>query len=120
MAGGSKILVVEDDADMREMLVAVLEGRPVHAVGAGSCEEAAQALEEGDFDLVLTDIHLPGADGFEVLAVATRKRTPVVVMTSFGGPAAAEKAKERGAVAFLEKPFDIEQLLGLLAERLHW
>jgi DNA-binding NtrC family response regulator len=90
------------------------EGHAVRAAATG--EEALRALEEGAFDLVLTDLKLPGIDGLEVLAAVRerRPRTPVVVITAHGTVRAAVEAMKLGAVDFLEKPVEMQDLFDLV------
>ncbi len=105
------ILVVEDRDSLRRMLATALasEGHEVVAVATG--EEAVAKLGEG-FDLVLTDLKLPGIDGLEVLRASRRQAPPppVIVLTGYGTVATAVEAMKLGALDFLEKPVDIEEL----------
>ena len=111
-----RILVAEDDDEMRELLVRVLadEGYAISAARDG--HEAMQRLEQGAFDLVLTDIRMPGPDGREVLrrAMARGLHQPVILMTAFGSIEAAVEAMRDGAYYYLAKPFDIDDLLEIV------
>ncbi|MEO0322924.1 MAG: sigma-54 dependent transcriptional regulator [Myxococcota bacterium] len=103
----SNILVVEDEAVIRGELARVLrrEGHEVTAV-----EDVPSALDAGpaSFDLLLTDLHLPGPSG-DTLLDATE--TPVIVMTAFGSVRTAVDAMKRGAADYLSKPFDPDELV---------
>lgn len=114
------ILIVEDRDPLRRMLAAALgqEGHQTVAVATG--EAALDALERRDLDLVLTDLKLPGISGLEVLAASRRCQpaAPVIVMTAHGTVGAAVEAMKHGAVDFLEKPVEIEDLSRLVAAHL--
>jgi DNA-binding NtrC family response regulator len=107
-----RILIVDDELSMREMLAILLkkEGHDVRT--AGSRAEAAQTLGAGMVDLVLTDVKLPDGDGLEILrhVKAAAPATPVVVMTAYGTSEMAVAARKLGAEAYILKPFDVDEL----------
>jgi two-component system, NtrC family, response regulator PilR len=107
-----RILIVDDELSMREMLAILLkkEGHDVRT--AGSRAEAAQTLGAGAVDLVLTDVKLPDGDGLEILrhVKAAAPATPVVVMTAYGTSEMAVAARKLGAEAYILKPFDVDEL----------
>ena len=105
----SRILVVEDDADMANLAIRWLEraGHAVQRVGDGPA--ALSALETGALpDLVLLDVMLPKTDGFEVLrrvrAEARTRRLPVIMVTSFSRDKDAARGRELGANDYIVKP----------------
>jgi DNA-binding NtrC family response regulator len=106
------ILLVEDRESLRRMIALALEsqGHQVTAVADG--EAGIASLEAADFDLLLSDLKLPGTSGLDVLAAARRLRPalPVVVMTAYGTVSAAVEAMKLGAADFLEKPVDLDEL----------
>ena len=115
------ILLAEDKASLRKMLTEYLgEGFRITVARDGA--EALRAIETRDFDVVLTDIRMPGADGFAVLE-AVRHHAPeteVVMMTAYGSIPDAVRAMKEGAYDFLTKPFDpedAERILLHAAER---
>jgi DNA-binding NtrC family response regulator len=114
------ILLVEDRDSLRRMLERALssEGYRVTAVADG--EAGIERLGAGEFDLVLTDLKLPGASGLEVLAAARARHPglPVVVLTGHGTVPTAVEAMRGGAYHFLEKPVEIDDLSRLVAEAL--
>jgi len=116
-ATNGSILVVEDRASLRRMLYQALTGEQYAVTTAASGEEAVARLEEQGFDLVLTDLKLPGISGLEVLEAAQRLRpgSGVVVLTAYGTVAAAVRAMKLGAIDFLEKPVDLDVLFKLVA-----
>lgn len=110
------LLLVEDRRGMRAMLTTALreEGWDVTAVSDGL--EAIAMVPRAGFDLVLTDVCLPGADGIEVLSAFARSRpgVPVILMTAFGTIDLAVKAMKLGARDFITKPFELARLTALL------
>ena len=109
----STILVVEDEAITRDTLTGVLE-RAGHRVTAVESAEAARAADPSSFDLVLTDLRLPGAAGTELIAAAAP--VPVIVLTSYASVRSAVDSMKQGAVDYLAKPFDHDELV-LLVDR---
>ena len=114
------LLVVEDRESLRKLLDRALAAEGYQVVTAADGAEAIAILGRQPFDLVLTDLKLPGASGLEVLAAARAAQPPVatLVMTAYGTVAAAVEAMKLGAIDFLEKPVEIEQLLRLVAAAL--
>jgi len=111
------ILLVEDKLAMRNMLTTALdeEGWKVTAVSSGS--EALKLLSEEPFDLIISDVCLPGnCSGMDVLARAREccHWTPVVLMTAFGTVDMAVKAMKDGARDFITKPFELNEFLAMV------
>jgi DNA-binding NtrC family response regulator len=107
------VLLTEDDQVQREVIEDILTHSGFEVQSAASAEEALAALGEGAFDLLLTDLKMPGMDGLELLR-ETRKLRPdldVVVMTAHGTIKTAVTAMKVGAADYLEKPFDKDELL---------
>jgi two-component system nitrogen regulation response regulator NtrX len=108
-----QILVVDDEAGVRQSLVGILgdEGYSAEAVESG--EAALLALEARRYDLVLLDVWLPGMDGLETLAKlrALDSEMPVVVISGHGTIETAVKAVRSGAQDFVEKPLSLEKTL---------
>jgi DNA-binding NtrC family response regulator len=115
-----RILVVEDRERLRRVLVTALAQEGFDVVGAASAGEGLEQVEGSRFDLVLTDLKLPDASGLEVLAGARREQptVPVVVMTAYGTVGSAVEAMKLGAVDFVEKPVDLDDLSRLIATQL--
>lgn len=109
------ILVVDDDADIRQTLEMTLqyEGFEVWTAKSGTEALARLESEEGSPALVLTDVKMPGIDGLELLdrIAATESAPPVVLISGHGDVPVAVDAMQRGAVNFLEKPLDEHRLL---------
>lgn len=113
-----KILVVDDELKMCKSLKTLLsqEGYQVKSMQDG--KKAAQTLREKDFDLVITDIKMPGCDGLDILkaAKAKDKDALVILMTGFGSLESAVSAINQGAYDYLLKPVDFSEL-GLSIKR---
>jgi len=107
-----RVLIVDDELSMREMLAILLKKEGLDVRTAASRAEAARTLGEGPVDLVLTDVKLPDGDGLEILrqVKAAAPATPVVVMTAFGTTEVAVGARKLGAEAYILKPFDVDEL----------
>jgi two-component system nitrogen regulation response regulator NtrX len=109
-----RILVVDDEPEIRRSLAGVLEDEGYCAETAESGEACLDALPGAAFELVLLDIWLPGIDGMEVLeriqALPFAERPVVVVISGHGSIEAAVKATKLGAFDFLEKPLSIDKI----------
>ena len=116
-APARRVLIVEDRDSLRRMLSEALTGEGYRVEAVADAEAAITRLGVSAFDLVLTDLKLPGASGLEVLSAAraAQPATPVVVLTGYGTVATAVEAMKRGAYDFLEKPVEIEDLFRLAA-----
>ena len=113
MSGKGAILVVDDEASQRDILRAILtaEGYAVATAPAGP--EALKLARERHFDLVLTDLRMPGVDGLTLVERLTREDPPtlVILMTAYGSLDSAEQAVKRGAFDYLTKPLERDELL---------
>ncbi len=111
-----RVLVVDDKENLRKLLVRILaDGYAVEEAEDGA--RALSLVATRAYDVVLTDIRMPGADGFELLA-AVKARAPdteVVMMTGYATVADAVRAMKQGAFDYLEKPFDPDAALGVVA-----
>ncbi|HSE59238.1 MAG TPA: response regulator [Nitrospiraceae bacterium] len=116
-----RILLVEDDQDIRYLLCDLLtqEGYKVYEARNGS--EALQAMNKRHYDVVLSDYHMPQMDGLTFLRMSQTvwPETPVILTSS--DPNLMEQAtqKGRGAYACLPKPFDLDRLLQVLHDAVH-
>jgi DNA-binding NtrC family response regulator len=114
------ILLVEDKAELREMLATALARMEYEVTPAADLAEALTALRRRRFSAVLTDLKLPQGTGMDVLRAALEADAamPVVLMTAYGGVAEAVAAMRDGAYDFIQKPIDLEHLRHLLARAL--
>ena len=112
----SRVLVVDDERSLRTTLAANLEVDGFDVVEAESAEEALLRLEEGTFDLVLSDIRMPGMHGVDLFR-RIRARwpgLPVILMSAFALEQLIDDAIQEGVYTVLSKPFDVERALVLL------
>ncbi len=115
------VLIVDDEADIRELLVLTLSRMGVDADSASSVQEAQEALKSRPYDLCLTDMRLPDGDGLMVAAPHRRAATatrPCAVITAFGSTENAVAALKAGAFDYLAKPIKLEQLRPLVMSAL--
>jgi DNA-binding NtrC family response regulator len=110
------VLIVEDDADLRETLCESLETAGFAVAQSADAASAKERLEAFAYDGLVVDLHLPDTSGMSVLeeAVTRYPEIKAVVMTGFGGVAEAVEAMKRGAIDFLIKPFQLSQLARVL------
>jgi DNA-binding NtrC family response regulator len=110
------VLVVEDEADLRELVAESLEAQGFAVAQAHDATDAQERLAGFAYDALVIDLRLPDADGMDVLdnALARYPEIKAVVMTGFGGVEDAVKAIKRGAIDFLIKPFQLGQLAHVL------
>jgi len=110
-------LIVDDNKTFRDATCCLIDGEGHYAEGAASGEQALECLKEGSFEAVLLDLHLGSEDGMEVLSqiLKIHPDLPVVMFTAQGNVKTAVEAMRRGAADFLEKPFQREQFLTVLA-----
>ena len=113
------ILVVEDDAAMRELLAEELARRRLHGAGGAAARPPASRSRAAErFDLVVTDLRMPEMDGFDLIrgVMALPEPPHVVMITAFGSIETAIRAVKLGAYDYITKPFEIEELL-LVADK---
>jgi two-component system response regulator HydG len=111
----TRILLVDDEEDLRETLGVLLEREELEVTTVSSGAEAIAALRERRFDLVVTDMRMPGMDGADTIT-ALRAIDPtvrVIVATAYGPEALAER-RLRGASAIIKKPFQFQELVALV------
>jgi len=107
-----RILLVEDDREMLELVQEHLEGEGHTVTPARLGAEAIARLKAEPFDIVLTDLRLPDVDGMEVLQVSreTQREVPVILITAFGTIETAIQAIRQGAYDFVTKPFALDEI----------
>jgi DNA-binding NtrC family response regulator len=109
----SKVLFVDDDAAMRDVVESVLRGRGFDVVCRGNGAEAMATLADEEFDAIVTDLQMDGMDGLEFCRRAMERRpsVPVVVITAFGSVETAIGAIRAGAYDFMAKPLQMDDLV---------
>jgi len=114
-ARGPLVLVVDDDPQVRDVVRINLEMEGYAVVEAGNAEEGLKAVEDDAPDLVLLDVMMPQVDGWEMLRRVQERHgvgsIPVVMFSGHLESDAAREATERGARAFIGKPFDLRTLI---------
>lgn len=111
-----RILFVEDDLRLQNVLLEAAAINNFLAVGVGSSEEAIERLTEEKFDILVTDVTLPGMSGLDLLQHCQRLSPGIiaVVMTAYGTIDVAVEAMKRGATDFIAKPFQLDTLLSTI------
>jgi two-component system response regulator AtoC len=114
--GFRSILVVDDDPAMRHLLSVILIDHGWEARAVASAADALRELEARDFDLVLTDVRMPGMDGLALLREIQRLRPEltVIVMSAYGAHDAALEAMKAGAYDYVSKPFKKDEVVLVL------
>jgi two-component system, NtrC family, response regulator AtoC len=121
MVGGERILIVEDDDLMRELMTKILAGEHYHIFQASSGEEALKLLQEQTIDLVLTDLRLTGMNGLQLLTEVRTfdQEVVVIVMTAYASVETAVEAMRNGAYDYLTKPFINDEIRVMLRRALN-
>ncbi|KAB0551227.1 sigma-54-dependent Fis family transcriptional regulator [Pseudomonas argentinensis] len=107
------ILIVEDETIIRSALRRLLERNQYQVSEAGSVQEAQERFDIPGFDLVVSDLRLPGAPGTELIKLA--QGAPVLIMTSYASLRSAVDSMKMGAVDYIAKPFDHDEMLQAVA-----
>ena len=118
IAQDPKILLVDDNAVVRDMLVDLVGSLGYVADAASGGAEALALFDRNRYDIVLTDLLMPGMSGWEVLAAVRQRdpRMPVVIIT--GTPAVGDPRAAQPGVAVLKKPVDVKALNETIKEKL--
>ncbi|HEX7550698.1 MAG TPA: response regulator [Candidatus Methylomirabilis sp.] len=116
----AKILLVEDDKEMRDLLAEVLRAEGCDIAEAADGAEGLLCLHRESFDAIILDKNMPGLSGLDLLpGIRTIcPRTPVILITAFGDAQAYLDARQKGAFEFLFKPFRMEDLVAVLRQAL--
>ncbi|HXH10399.1 MAG TPA: sigma-54 dependent transcriptional regulator [Alphaproteobacteria bacterium] len=120
MQGGERVLIVDDEDLMRELVAKILSGERYRLYQASSAEQALKLLQEQPIDLILTDLKLKGMDGLSLLSEA-RAIDPdiiVIVMTAYASVETAVDAMRKGAYDYITKPFINEEIRVMLRRAL--
>ena len=114
----SKILIVEDNEDLTEGVRWALEQEGFKVTAVTSGEEATSLIQSKNFDLSLIDLKLPGMDGIRVMynLLDLDSEARVIIMTAYKVETLLAEVQNRGAIAILRKPFEVEELLKLIAK----
>jgi DNA-binding NtrC family response regulator len=113
----SRILVVDDEPKMRALLAMALGAEDLSVVEAGSAEEALDALGRGDaFDVMVTDVRMPGMSGLDLVKKVRKERPNLecIVMTAYTDTGTGVEAMRNGALEYVSKPFEMDEMLLLI------
>jgi two-component system response regulator (stage 0 sporulation protein F) len=107
-----KVLVVDDDPEMRALLLDVLCNEGYEVVEAKDGTEAVRALRTRSFDIILMDKNMPGPSGLDLIPGFRRlcPQSQIIMMTAYGDVASYMEAAEKGAVEYLFKPFRMDEM----------
>ena len=110
------IAVLDDEPEMRKALRRLLACRGFRVTEYERGEDLLAALDSQPLDCLLLDLHMPGTNGFDVLAAFQTRRitAPVIVITAHDEPGTAERVRALGASAYLKKPVDRDALLAAI------
>ena len=118
----STILFVEDEQRQREALAEMFEETGYCVLPAETAEEALKNFQETIPDMIITDVKLPGMDGFtfyeEIRKHPAGSRIPFIFITGYNDMKAIDEAIKRGAAAYVTKPYDLEKLISLVKQHL--
>ena len=119
-AGRPRILLIDDEASVRDALTLVLEDEGFTVVSAARGREGLELARASDFDLTITDLRLPDISGLEVLGalVLREARRPAILITAHATRETVAEARGRGAVGVLSKPFPPSEILRLVSDSL--
>jgi two-component system chemotaxis response regulator CheY len=114
----SNILIVDDSMTMRQMVNFTLSSAGHAVTEAGNTDEALLNAGKQRFDLVISDVNMPGRSGIELVAELRKleayKFVPIILLTTESQPEMKSKGRAAGATGWIVKPFDPEALLGVL------
>ncbi len=115
-----RLLIIDDEETLTFSLYQsfILSDDDYEVLTANSGEEALDKIKEKPFDLIVTDIFMPGISGFDILKIVKDEypATKVVVMTAYGSSEKRDEAMELGAKFYLEKPFEIKEFKKIVME----
>ncbi len=120
MAKAPSILVVDDDPEMRALLLDVLRNEGYEVAEAKDGTEAVLAIRARSFDVILMDKNMPGPSGLDLIPGFRRvcPRSQIILMTAYGDVPSFMEAVEKGAVEYLFKPFRMEEMKTAIARAL--
>src|SRR5256885_10223893 len=113
-----RVLIVDDDAGQRSLLDSFLKSQGFDTVPVASGERALEVLRGGDFNIMISDVRMPGISGLETLRRARQEHAvlPVLLVTAYADIREAVGAMRDGAVNYLAKPIDLEELLSTVQQ----
>ncbi len=118
--GRPRVLVVDDEASIRDLLSKMLALADYDVDVADDGRAALERMRKGSYDLLITDLNMPGMDGLTVIHEARRlnEHLPVIIVTGFSTEASAIEAANLGVSGYLTKPFKVPKVLSVAAKAL--
>lgn len=117
-----RLLVVDDEETLTFSLYQTFIKAPLdcEVITASTGEEALERFEEAPFDVVITDVAMPGMSGLDLVSMLKRKKPDIriIVITAYGSPEVNQQVVEQGAEMYIEKPFDIHELKQIVIKML--
>ena len=120
MDSSARIIIVDDDENIRKVLMAILEDKGYDMEAVGTAREAIKKTDKKFYNLALIDIRLPDMEGIDLL-MKIRDTTPrmrKIIITGYPTLQNAVDAVNRGADGYITKPFDVERVLNTISEQL--
>jgi DNA-binding response OmpR family regulator len=113
-----RIMIIEDDEEMRSLMKDFFEEEGFETDSVSNGVDALRMLSKDHFDLVITDIRMPGLTGLDILPRirSLKPETPIIVMTAYGSDDVRRRSLERGATTYLEKPIHLSKLRTVIRE----
>ena len=120
MDSDARILIVDDDENIRKVLIAILEDKGYNIEAVGTAREAIKKTDKKFYNLALIDIRLPDMEGIDLLTKIrdTTPRMRKIIITGYPTLQNAVEAVNLGADAYIMKPFDVERVLSTISEQL--
>ncbi len=118
-----KILIVDDEIDMLELLELIITDRTDYAVVTTNTPlEVPELLKKDSFDLLITDLRMPDIDGIELIEMVKQidDQIPFIIITAYGTIESAVEAMRKGAFDYITKPFRQEQILLTIEKVMKW
>jgi DNA-binding NtrC family response regulator len=118
-----KILIVDDEPDMLRLLTMILRDKtPYEATTTNNPVEALELAKKGGYDIVITDLKMPGLDGIELLNAirSFSPNIPIIIITAYATAESAAEAMDKNAFDFITKPFRKEQILFTIDKAVRW
>jgi DNA-binding NtrC family response regulator len=118
-----KLLIVDDEPDMLKLLSMIIkEKTPYEVVTTNNPLEALEFAKKGGFDLVISDLKMPGLDGIELIEAVKKidEDIPIIIITAYGTVESASESMNKGGFDFITKPFRKEQILFTIDKAIKW
>ncbi len=121
MAEQSKILVVDDSQELTEVIHEYMETCGFTVETTTESQDALRLIAANGYDVIISDIHMPGMDGLELMGLIKNRHPdlPVVLITGYSISEARKIAMEKGADAFVAKPFHMKEILDVVTDILN-